>query len=92
LSQASRGDYEERDARCSWDGCENAGVYRQKATDGEQWAFLCETHNGKVDGSIDAALKEPSEVNIKTLLGSWVKAQGGAKAATDRVLGVKETK
>jgi hypothetical protein len=58
----------------------------QTATDGEQWAVLCEEHATTLDRNIEDGLKEPSVVNVKKLLGSWVKAQGGAKAATKRIL------
>jgi hypothetical protein len=72
--------------KCSWKDCGHIGKHRQKATDGDEWAYLCDEHVAKVDGAVDAALKDPSEANIKALLGSWVRAQGGAKAATKRVL------
>jgi hypothetical protein len=63
---------------CTWEGCEATGFFDQKGKDGRVWACLCETH----DRQLDAVMKSG---NVKRILGTWVKAQGGASAAAARM-------
>lgn len=65
--------------KCTWVGCEVEATVPQIAKDGEQWANLCAAHEAELNGNIDA-------LDAKKLLSSWVKAMGGAKAATARML------
>ena len=65
--------------RCTWVGCAATGHHQQVAKDGSVWAMLCETHLAEFN-----AAYEP--FNVKKVLSTWVKAQGGAKSATKRML------
>ena len=63
---------------CTWMNCTSTATKAQIATDGQQWAHLCEAHFKE----LDAAMK----TGVKQTLSAWVKAQGGAKEAAKRVL------
>lgn len=64
---------------CTWAGCDQAATHPQVAADGEQWANLCDAHDQRWQAArVD--LENPSR-----MLGCWVNAQGGARAATDRM-------
>lgn len=50
------------------------------AQDGRQWADLCTAHKARFDGAV-------GEGRAGSVLATWVKAQGGAKAAAARLCG-----
>jgi hypothetical protein len=59
---------------CTWSNCRSLGCKPQIGKDGRQWALLCIAHDMQLK-------RELEEANVRTLMGSWVKAQGGAEAA-----------
>lgn len=64
---------------CTWKGCAEAAQHPLKARDGEVWANLCGGHKAEFD--------EAPQKGGKAILRTWVLAQGGAQAATGRMLG-----
>ena len=64
---------------CTWKDCEALAEHPQVAEDGEVWANLCQDHHDVVEGAMTAL--EP-----RKLLWAWVNAQGGAKAASGRMM------
>lgn len=73
-------------ANCTWANCNQLALHPQIARDGEQWADLCDEHNKEIDKSIDDAI---SGGDVKAILSGWIKAQGGSKKATQRMMGGK---
>lgn len=73
-----------KERQCTWAGCEQPAQHQQIATDGQQWADLCDEHNGQIDKDIDTAF---ADGDVKRLLSGWVKAQGGSKKAAKRMIG-----
>lgn len=65
-------------SKCTWVDCKNTATSPQIAKDGQQWANLCDEH---------VIALEKAQSNAKGMIGAWIKAQGGAKIATDRVMG-----
>lgn len=70
-------------ANCTWEGCTQAAKHPCIARDGKKWADLCDDHKARFD-------EAPSRGSA-VLLGVWVKAQGGSKVATARMLGTSPT-
>ena len=68
--------------KCTWVDCQNDAKHPQHDSNGELWANLCDEHNEQFNIATDSP--EP-----KRLLSVWVKAQGGAKEATKRMMGSK---
>lgn len=71
--------------KCTWMGknderCDAEATYPQIGKDGEQWASLCTKHHEQVEAAI-------TDFDPRKLLGNWVRAQGGAKAAARRMMG-----
>ena len=68
---------------CTWMGsegrCKAGATHPQIGKDGNQWANLCAEHAQRVDSSIE-------NFDAKNLLGNWVRAQGGSKAAAARMV------
>lgn len=65
---------------CTFEGCSLEAVHELKSRDdGEIWARLCEDHNKQIDDAIKAG-------DPKRVVGLWVKAQGGSKKASERML------
>jgi hypothetical protein len=62
---------------CTWEGCDKLATKPQIAKDGEQWANLCDEHAAKVDA---AAM----DTRPGAILSTWIRAQGGPKAAARR--------
>lgn len=50
----------------------------QIAKDGDVWANLCEAHDGEMDRTL-------SSLDAAKMLRAWIHAQGGARAAADRM-------
>ena len=61
---------------CTWVDCSHIAVSPQTSA-GSVWADLCEVHAREIDAAFDLGPKE--------ILSTWVKAQGGAKAAAERM-------
>jgi hypothetical protein len=69
--------------KCTWLNCEAKAQYPQISGDGSAWANLCQVHHQEID---DCMIKFDSpEYGPKRMLASWVKAQGGAKKAAERM-------
>lgn len=64
---------------CTFEGCSTEAVHELKSRDGEIWARLCEDHNKQIADAIKAN-------DYKRVVGLWVKAQGGSKKASERML------
>lgn len=68
--------------QCSWNSkdaqCHHEGVVPQRGRDGSQWAELCEEHDRQLTAAIESG-------DAKKLLGAYIKAQGGSKAAAARM-------
>jgi hypothetical protein len=66
--------------KCTYEGCDREATIPQVAKDGEVWANFCKEHEDQINKSIDTG-------DVRALMRDWVKGQGGAKAAADRVMG-----
>lgn len=64
---------------CTWLGCAEQASHDKTSKDGAIWARLCDTHEAKFNEAVASG--------VKGALSAWVKAQGGAKAAADRMTG-----
>lgn len=62
---------------CTWVKCDNRAVHDQVGRDGDVWACLCNEHQIELQTAMRSG---PQQV-----CSAWVKAQGGARAATDRM-------
>lgn len=67
--------------KCTWKDCNKEGSIPQLDTSKKQWAFLCQEHHDEIESSISS-----KPFNPKRLLSVWIKAQGGAKAVSERLL------
>ena len=65
--------------RCTWKGCSELGVHEQLDRNGDVWSVLCTTYHAELDAAVSGG-------NVKTMLRTWVLAQGGAKAAASRTV------
>jgi len=65
---------------CTWVKCENKAVRQQLDKNGIGWANLCEEHHILLEETLSDRTK------VKQMLSYWIKAQGGAQRATDRVI------
>lgn len=63
---------------CTWVDCQSTGIHPQLSKGGEVWACLCDEHHLKLEADLDS-------LDVKRILSSWVKAQGGAAKAAGRV-------
>ena len=63
---------------CTWKGCSTEATQPQFSKSGELWSNLCDAHAGELSGAIES--NYPAAI-----LRSWVLAQGGAKAAAERL-------
>ena len=64
--------------RCTWVDCQASGFLLQLDQQKRPWATLCETHHRLLHDALEAK-------DARKILSYWVKAQGGAKAAKDRM-------
>jgi hypothetical protein len=62
---------------CTYEGCKEPGDHEQLDKCDKPWAHLCDEHAARLDNAIISA-------NPKLLISTWIKAQGGAKAAAKR--------
>lgn len=65
--------------RCTWYNCREGAVHQEVDRDGSPWAALCQFHHDKLEAA--CRNKEMGKV-----LGIWVLAQGGPKAAAARMM------
>ena len=65
--------------KCTWIDCDVEATHPQIAKDGEEWANLCDEHHEETEQALKSMVPEK-------LLRAWVRAQGGAKLATQRML------
>lgn len=65
---------------CTWVFCPREGTEPQIAKDGQQWACLCPEHARQLDAARDLTAGTPQR-----LLAAWINAQGGHKAAAQRL-------
>lgn len=66
--------------KCTWKDCPAESASEILGRDGKAWAHLCPKHQQEFHGAITAP-------DAKAILRTWVLAQGGASAATKRLLG-----
>ena len=69
---------------CTWDGCGRADADADvqpmvSANKKDVWACLCSEHREKLFACITQG--------PRLMVGAWVRAQGGARAAADRMRG-----
>lgn len=67
---------------CTWEGCTQTAKHESRSTTGEKWADLCDEHEHQLSASLTSG-------GPGSILSSWIKAQGGAKAAAARMTGSK---
>ncbi len=67
--------------KCTWEGCSEFATTQQTAKDGQIWAKLCAKHDKEIDDAIKSGDPKP-------ILSTWIKAQGGSKAAAKRMMGL----
>ncbi len=65
--------------KCTWKDCEKDAKVPQYDKDKKEWANLCQKHHDEIEDCI-------KNFNPKKMLGCWVKAQGGAKKAANRII------
>ena len=70
--------------QCTWKSkekprCEAEATHEQVANDGSIWANLCDEHHSLMDSVIGGK-------DVPKMLGYWVCAQGGPKAAAGRMV------
>jgi hypothetical protein len=68
--------------RCTWVDCVDEAKVKHLDRDGKPWAHLCCFHSGEMDDAAD--IGSPSW-KPGALMRCWIRAQGGAKAAADRM-------
>ena len=66
------------DLRCTWVDCGHKATKPQLSKSGGQWANLCDGHDRLFTEAVSAG-------DAKAILSRWIKAQGGAKAASARM-------
>lgn len=64
---------------CTWVGCTEKGTNPQPDKMGRAWALLCSSHEDSLKEALDSG-------DAKRILGSWVKASGGAKIMAERMV------
>ena len=64
--------------KCTWKECEQTATREQRGNDGSKWADLCEQHHVELDEAVGS-------MDGKKLLKAYILAQGGAKAAAERM-------
>lgn len=64
--------------QCTWIGCQDKATFVEIGKDFRTWAKLCAAHHNQLEKSI-ATCRAPA------MLSAWIKAQGGAKKAAERM-------
>ena len=70
---------------CTWLHCDRRATVEQTTWDGSIWADLCGNHDKKLHEAYD-------KMDYKNLFDYWVKAQGGPRAASKRMVPKTKTK
>lgn len=65
--------------KCTWSECEDQGLYVELDRDNKPWANLCAPHHAELETAIGS-------MDAKALLRSWLRAQGGARKAAERMM------
>lgn len=63
---------------CTWVDCRLEAMHPQERGDGGIWANLCQSHHDELESCL-------ASLDPRKLLSSWIKAQGGAKKAAQRI-------
>lgn len=63
---------------CTWVGCEAIPAQVQLDKHGRMWANLCVRHDAELKAAVAGS-------DVKLICSVWVKAQGGARAAMERM-------
>lgn len=66
---------------CTWVDCEKSATHLHKDKHGAVWSSLCSEHDAELSAAAIA-----SDTDVRGILRSWVKAQGGATRAARRML------
>ena len=69
---------------CTWVDCTATATCPQLDKGGSPWANLCDAHHVELDNAINNFAKGVTD-EPKKMLSCWVKAQGGAKKAAERM-------
>ena len=64
-------------SKCTWVDCENIGRNPQCGSDGSEWANLCDEHAKELDSNL---------MDSRGVLRCWIRAQGGPRAMTDKIM------
>lgn len=67
------------ETKCTWKDCDGIAKHVQKDNNGKPWAVLCSKHHNEIEETV-------KKQDVRGILRCWIKAQGGAKVASDRVL------
>jgi hypothetical protein len=70
--------------KCTWVDCNAEATHPQVGKDGQQWSDLCDEHHAQLDKASDDFLS--GATGPQKMLSAWVKAQGGSKKATERMM------
>lgn len=69
--------------KCTWEGCTLEATHPQLSNDDSVWANLCDIHHSENDKAMHDLFNGKGPAGI---LRSWIKAQGGVKAAATRMV------
>lgn len=61
---------------CTWVDCQQEATHQQNDVNGESWANLCLHHHSE--------LRAAMAKSVPAMMAAWIKAQGGAKKASQR--------
>lgn len=59
--------------------CPATAQHEERGTSGQVWARLCDAHHNELEAAL-------ASLDIRRITGSWLRAQGGPKAATRRMM------
>ena len=66
-------------SKCTWLECKLEAVKQYEDSNGKMWANLCRKHHELLDAVIQ-------DGESKLIIATWVKAQGGAEKAANRLI------
>lgn len=72
-------------SKCTWVRCENEAVHEQLDKNEKVWAILCDAHLKLFNAAMESG-------DTKMVVSTWIKAQGGANTAKERVFKCRPTK
>lgn len=75
--------------KCTWKDCDAVARHPRTSQTGEVWSDLCDPHEAMMKEALAETFDETADIQdvAKRLIGRWVLAQGGAKAAAERMTG-----